>query len=60
MSERRCHYCSGPIPDEEKAVRAKTGNAWAHFECWYDGSPFRRDPGSGEPLPVVDGPPDMG
>lgn len=48
--ERRqtCHFCQGPIPDEEKAIEAKTGNAWAHFECWYDGPPFERDPLTGE------------
>ena len=47
---RRCHYCKGPIPDEEKAIAAKTGNAWAHFECWYAGTPFKRDPVTGRQL----------
>jgi hypothetical protein len=35
--------------DDEKAIEAKTKNAWAHFECWYDGSPFERDPKTGKP-----------
>jgi hypothetical protein len=43
---RRCRGCGLPIPDDEKAVEAKTGNAW-HFECWYDGAPFPRDPLTG-------------
>ena len=46
-SMRRCHDCELPIPDGEKAVEAKTGNAWMHFECWYDGTPFPRDPETG-------------
>jgi hypothetical protein len=46
---RRCHGCGLPIPDDEKAVEAKTGNAWKHFECWYDGAPFPRDPLTGVP-----------
>jgi hypothetical protein len=46
---RRCHYCKLPIPEAERAVRAQTGNAWAHFECWYDGQVFDRDPVTGEP-----------
>jgi hypothetical protein len=45
---KRCHFCKGPIPDAEKAAQAKTKNAWAHFECWYDGAPLPRDPQSGE------------
>jgi hypothetical protein len=41
---RACHFCQGPIPNDEKAIRARTENAWAHFECWYDGPPpFKRD-----------------
>jgi hypothetical protein len=44
---RRCHDCGLPIPDDEKAIKAKTGNAWKHFECWYDGTPFPRDPQTG-------------
>jgi len=44
---RRCHGCGFPIPDNEKAVEATTGNAWKHFECWYDGGPFPRDPLTG-------------
>lgn len=47
---RRCHFCKGVIPDKEKAVEAETKNAWAHFECWYDGTPFKRDPDTGEIL----------
>jgi hypothetical protein len=48
---RRCHFCPVPIPDSEKAVRAKTGDVWAHFECWYDGGlPFDRDPATGEQM----------
>lgn len=46
---RHCHYCKLPIPDGEKAIEATTKNAWAHFECWYDGGPpFPRDPKTGE------------
>ena len=53
---RICHFCEGPIPDDEKAVEATTGNGWAHFECWYDGTPFERDPVTGEQLrPMVNG-----
>ena len=44
---RVCHFCEGKIPDDEGAVHAQTGNAWAHFECWYDGEPFDRDPETG-------------
>ncbi len=44
---RRCYDCGLPIPADEKAVEAKTGNAWKHFECWYDGAPFPRDPLTG-------------
>jgi hypothetical protein len=46
---RRCHYCSGPIPDGEKAIATATGG-WAHFECWLDRVPFKRDPVTGERL----------
>lgn len=50
LPARKCHFCTLPIPDNEKAVEAKTGNAWAHFECWYDRSPFPRDARTGELL----------
>jgi hypothetical protein len=50
--KRACHFCPFPIPDSERAIRAATDNAWAHFECWYDGTPFRRDPDTGELLPT--------
>lgn len=46
--QRCCHYCGIPIPSGEKAVEARTRNAWAHFECWYSGSVFKRDPVTGE------------
>jgi hypothetical protein len=46
--KRTCHYCKGPIPDDEKAIKATNAEAWAHFECWYDGAPFKRDPDTGE------------
>lgn len=45
---RRCYGCGLPIPDGERAIRAKTGDAWKHFECWYDGTAFARDPETGE------------
>lgn len=45
---RTCHFCGLPIPDDEKAIQATTKNGWAHFECWYDGTPFERDPDTGE------------
>ena len=51
---RVCHFCKLPIPDGEDAIRAKTENAWAHFECWFDGMPFERDPATGERLPAFD------
>ncbi len=44
---RRCYDCGLPIPDDEKAIQSKTGNAWKHFECWYDGYTFPRDPLTG-------------
>jgi hypothetical protein len=47
---RACHFCGLPIPANEEAIRAKTGDAWAHFECWYDGSVFKRDADTGRPL----------
>ena len=47
---RCCHFCRGPIPDDERAVEAKTRNGWVHFECWYDGFPFKRDPQTGRCL----------
>ena len=47
---RTCHFCKGPIPDSERGIEAVTKNAWAHFECWYDGDPFPRDPETGELL----------
>jgi hypothetical protein len=47
---RTCHYCDLPIPDREKAIQSITGNGWAHFECWYDGTPFKRDPATGEQI----------
>jgi hypothetical protein len=50
LPQRKCHFCNLPIPGAEKAVRAKTNNAWAHFECWYDGSLFDRDVRTGEQL----------
>jgi len=37
------------IPDDEQAVEARTKNAWAHFECWYDGAPFSRNSATGKP-----------
>ena len=42
MSERVCHYGELPI-DGDRAIEAKTGNAWAHVTCWYDGGPFERE-----------------
>jgi hypothetical protein len=45
---RRCCDCGLPIPDDEKAVEAKTGNAWKHFECWFDRPSFPRDPETGK------------
>jgi len=48
MTARTCYFCERPISDDEKAIQAKTKNAWAHFECWYDGEPFDRDPITGE------------
>jgi hypothetical protein len=39
--------CELPIPDDEKAVEARTGNGWAHVECWYAGVPLKRDPKTG-------------
>ena len=50
MSKRICHYCKLPIPDGEKAIEAETKNAWAHFECWYDGVPFKRDHETGKEI----------
>lgn len=48
---RACYFCPAPIPDDEKhVVQARTKNAWAHFECWYDGTPFKRDHETGERL----------
>jgi hypothetical protein len=41
--ERECYGCGLPIPAGERAIQATTGNAWKHFECWYDGTPFPRD-----------------
>jgi hypothetical protein len=38
-----CHFCGLPIAPGEKKIQAKTGNAWAHVTCWYDGSAFERD-----------------
>lgn len=46
-SRRTCHVCGLPIPDTEGAVEARGKNAWAHFECWYDGAPLARDPKTG-------------
>jgi hypothetical protein len=40
---RRCYYCDLPMNDNDKAIQAKTGNAWAHFTCWFEGGPFERD-----------------
>lgn len=28
---RACHFCKGPIPDDESAIQATTKNGWAHF-----------------------------
>ncbi len=47
---RRCWFCELPIPNHEKSIEAKTKNAWAHFECWYDGTPFNRHHWTGEQL----------
>lgn len=47
---RVCHFCELPIPADEKAVEARTRNGWAHFECWYDGAPFKRDPNTGREI----------
>jgi hypothetical protein len=44
---KTCHFCGLPIPDGERPIGAKTGNAYAHFECWYDGAPFPRDEQTG-------------
>jgi hypothetical protein len=44
---RTCTFCEGPIPEDERAIEALTKNGWAHFECWYDGTPFPRDPQTG-------------
>jgi len=52
---RVCHHCDIVIPEDEKAVLAKTGNAWMHFECWYDGAPFLRDPRTGLELAPLRG-----
>jgi hypothetical protein len=51
---RVCHFCKLPIPDDEAAIAAKTENAWAHFECWYDGWPLKRALRTGERLPAFD------
>lgn len=48
-----CHFCDLPIPHDEAAVEATTGNAWAHFECWYDGAPINRNPMTGEREPLT-------
>lgn len=49
--KRICFSCNGPIPDDEKAVKAKTTDDWKHWECWYDGgSPFPRNPKTGKLL----------
>lgn len=52
-----CHFCAMPATGE--TMRSKCGTAVAHFECWYDVSPFHpedRDPVTGElpqiPLPM--------
>jgi hypothetical protein len=49
---RSCYYCKLPISDDEVlAIPAMTGNAWAHFECWYDGPDgWERDPKTGKLL----------
>lgn len=47
---RTCHFCKLPIPDDERAVEATARNGWAHFECWYDGTAFPRDPETGRQL----------
>jgi hypothetical protein len=52
-TELICHYCTLPIPEYEKRIEAKTKNAWAHFECWYDGEPFPRDFQTGEQLDKI-------
>jgi hypothetical protein len=36
--QRTCHFCGQPIR-HSRPVHAKTGRAWAHFSCWYDGTP---------------------
>jgi hypothetical protein len=48
--KRTCHFCRLPIPDGERAIEARSKNAWAHFECWYAGTPFKRDPKTGKEL----------
>jgi hypothetical protein len=40
---RVCHYCGLDIRAGERAIEAKTKNAWAHFTCWYDGGPFEAE-----------------
>lgn len=50
LKSRECHFCPFPIPNDERAIRSKTGDGWAHFECWYDGSVFKRDPETGKRL----------
>jgi hypothetical protein len=36
--ERTCYFCGQPIRGAI-VIPAKTGDAWAHFSCWYDGTP---------------------
>lgn len=55
-ANRRCHDCQGLIPDDERAVQALTKNAWMHFECWYAGLPFARDPETGRLLHIAGDP----
>lgn len=44
-----CYYCERPIPVGEPAPKSTNTDAWAHFECWYDGGAFlNRDPETGE------------
>lgn len=40
---RTCHYCGLRIGKDEKAIQSRTGAAWAHVTCWYDGGPFERE-----------------
>jgi hypothetical protein len=45
-----CYECGLPIPDDEEAIKAKNADVYKHWECWYDGTPFKRDPRTGKVL----------